>query len=581
MNVDEKWQLPGYDIGAVLGRGGFATVFEARQQSLGRPVAIKVLTTDISSEADRRRFDREREALSRLSAHPHVVDVYDAGVSGGRPYIVMRLYPRGSLARQVADGGPLPVSDAVAIVQKLAGALDAAHESGIVHRDIKPDNVLLTDSGEPALADFGIAALVDPSGNNTLTHASTNFFTLAHVAPEVLERQQYSAASDIYALTSTAYVLLAGRPAFDPRNNPRVVSMILDAPLPPIGRAGVSPAVEAALGQGMAKDPAQRFPSAGAFASALAAAAASGTSAAALGDSDRTTVAATPVATPLDSAAPQAQGAPAAGATPAATFPPRPVPPWMSPANVSPEVTPLPQAAQASTPPPPPAMPGWAAYTPAPPVMPGQAAYPSPFSPPSPPGGRGKRQRGLPWIVAGGAALLVIGVGAVVVLNPSISDAGHSTPPVSYASTPADSTPADSTPVESTPVPALDVALGSPVVSSNQGVDVVASLQIDGGQGDEFQVCALFFNGNRQPINPASVQYSLDGQLAVCERTTPRYPITTWTNGFHLHLPCSQFTGQYGVYLFWVRMTVARLETTTATVLAHSERSFYYRVPCG
>jgi serine/threonine protein kinase len=270
MNADANWKLPGFEIGRVLGRGGFATVFEARQLSMDRPVAIKVLTTDISSEADNRRFDRERESLSRLTSHPHVIDVFDAGVSGGRPYLVMRLYGRGSLARRAAEQGPLPITEVLTTIRKLAEGLDAAHALGIVHRDIKPENVLLTDSGEPVLADFGIAALVDPDGNATLTHASTNFFTMAHVAPEVLERQQYAPASDIYALASTTYVMLAGHPAFDPQNNPRVAAMILDSPLPPVGRPDLPQAAEAVLRRAMAKNPSERYPSAGAFAEALA-----------------------------------------------------------------------------------------------------------------------------------------------------------------------------------------------------------------------------------------------------------------------------------------------------------------------
>ncbi|MEJ2578548.1 MAG: serine/threonine-protein kinase, partial [Kineosporiaceae bacterium] len=187
----EEWSLPGYRIGAVLGRGGFATVYRAHQLSLGRDVAIKVLTADLATDSDRRRFDREREALARLSPHPHVVDVFDAGITPERrPYLVMRLYPGGSLADRLAERGHLPVDEVVEVITRLAAALDAAHEIGTLHRDVKPQNVLITETGDPVLADFGIAGLVDPDPEPS--HASTAFFSLAHVAPEILDTRRYS-----------------------------------------------------------------------------------------------------------------------------------------------------------------------------------------------------------------------------------------------------------------------------------------------------------------------------------------------------------------------------------------------------
>lgn len=215
----DGWSLPGYRIGPVLGRGGFATVYRAHQLSLDRDVAIKVLTTDLATDGDRRRFDRERQALARLSPHPHVVDVFDAGITPERrPYLVMRLYPGGTLADRLARNGRLPVGEAVDVVTKLASALDAAHAIGLLHRDVKPQNVLVTETGEPVLADFGIAGILEPEHDSSQT--STTFFTLAHVAPEILEHRRFSVASDVYALASTTYQLLTGRPAFDPDDPP-------------------------------------------------------------------------------------------------------------------------------------------------------------------------------------------------------------------------------------------------------------------------------------------------------------------------------------------------------------------------
>lgn len=264
------WALPGYEIQAVLGRGGFATVYRARQLSLGRDIAIKVLSADVATTADRRRFDREWQFLVRLTGHPHVVDVLDAGVTPERhPYLVMRLYPGGSLIDRIDARGPLPAGETVELVTRIASALDAAHSLGILHRDVKPENILLAEDGRPVLADFGIAGMVRP--DVLRTHLSTAFFTLAHAAPEVLEWQRYTVASDVYALASTAYQLLTGRHAFDP-TNPRITSQILDDPPAPVPEPWVPPALAEVVIASMAKDPADRAPSAGSFAAALAAA---------------------------------------------------------------------------------------------------------------------------------------------------------------------------------------------------------------------------------------------------------------------------------------------------------------------
>lgn len=262
-----EWSLPGYRIGPVLGRGGFATVYRAHQLSLGRDVAMKVLTADLAAEGDSQRFSRERRALAALSPHPHVADVFDAGITPERhPYLVMRLYPGGSLADRLARLGRLPVAEVVDVVTKLASALDAVHAVGMLHRDVKPQNVLLTETGEPVLSDFGIAGVLE-SGNDC-PRTSTTFFSFAHVAPEILEDRRYSVASDVYALASTTYQLLTGAPAFDP-DDPRLCSLILDTRPPPLTVPGVPARVADAVHAGMAKDPTDRPATASAFAAAL------------------------------------------------------------------------------------------------------------------------------------------------------------------------------------------------------------------------------------------------------------------------------------------------------------------------
>jgi len=266
-----SWGLAGYRVGPVVGQGGFATVYRAEQLSLNRPVALKVMLADLGTEAHRQRFDQERDILVRLGEHPYVVDVHDAGLTPeDRPFIVMRLYGAGSLAARLQRTGPLPVAETVAVIARIASALDAAHAMGVLHRDVKPENVLLTDTGEPALSDFGICALAGPALG---AGAEGAFFTVAHAAPEVLEHQRFSVASDVYALASTAYQLLAGRPAFEGVGLQTMTRIISTDP-PPLPGPYLPSAVQAVIRQGMAKDPARRPATAGDFARALAAAAA-------------------------------------------------------------------------------------------------------------------------------------------------------------------------------------------------------------------------------------------------------------------------------------------------------------------
>jgi serine/threonine-protein kinase PknK len=194
--------IPGYRDLSRIGRGGFSVVYRGEQVSLERSVAIKLLLTDLDDAAEVRRFTNECRILGRLGAHRHVVDVHDAGVTAdGRPFIVMKFYGRGSLADRLKASGPLPPAEAVGVAIKLASALQAAHDIGVIHRDIKPDNVLVDDDGEPVLTDFGVAAIADAAGRYTSSVA----FSHAHVAPEVLDRNAFGVPSDLYSLGSTLH----------------------------------------------------------------------------------------------------------------------------------------------------------------------------------------------------------------------------------------------------------------------------------------------------------------------------------------------------------------------------------------
>ncbi|WP_214412834.1 serine/threonine-protein kinase [Sphaerisporangium fuscum] len=253
---------PGYRILGQAGQGGFAVVYRARQELLDRVVALKVLSVDRVDQGTMRRFQRELRLTSRLTGHPNVVTVFDTGFTrSGRPYIAMDFFEAGSLRERLDREGPLPVADVLRIGVKMAGALAAVHAAGVLHGDLKPQNILVSRYGEPALADFGIARVVDSAEVSALGQA----FTPMHAAPEILNGKPHSAASDIYSLGSTLYHLLAGLPAFyDPADTavaPLILRVLSHDP-PPVARPNVPAALTQAIVQAMAKRPEDRYASA-------------------------------------------------------------------------------------------------------------------------------------------------------------------------------------------------------------------------------------------------------------------------------------------------------------------------------
>jgi tRNA A-37 threonylcarbamoyl transferase component Bud32 len=255
-----------------IAAGGMGEVWEADDTVLGRRVALKVLVEELAAD-DRatRRFVREARATARL-AHPNVARVYDFGRDGGAPFLVMELLEGETLADRVA-GGPLPPAEAARVAAAVADALDAAHQLGIVHRDVKPSNVMLTPDGDVKVMDFGIAAAADETHSTT---GSGLYATVAYVSPERVAGQPATPASDVYSLGAVLYELLCGRPPF-PGGSPALVARahLHDQP-PPVRQlapgvpAGLAEACQAAL----AKDPVRRPSSAAAFATRLRAAAA-------------------------------------------------------------------------------------------------------------------------------------------------------------------------------------------------------------------------------------------------------------------------------------------------------------------
>lgn len=200
--------FPGFEDAVEAGWGGFAVVYRARQVNFERQVAIKVLNVRPGADVGEA-FRRECEAIGSLSGHPNIVTVHGVGETpDGRPFIVMEYLHGGSLGDLVRARGPLPWREAAAIGVELAGALESAHRAGLLHRDVKPENVLVSRFGRPKLGDFGIARLhgaLDP-GSGGLAGS------LRHLAPEVLAGGPPSVASDVYSLGSTLFTVLAGRP---------------------------------------------------------------------------------------------------------------------------------------------------------------------------------------------------------------------------------------------------------------------------------------------------------------------------------------------------------------------------------
>ena len=251
-----------------IGRGGSATVYRGWQGALHREVAVKVLDV-VPGTPSPARFEKELRAVGTLSGHPHVVPVYEAGEMEGRPYLVMPLLAGGTLEDRMAPG-PLPAADTVAVGCAIADALRAAHGLGVLHRDVKPANILFPAYGEAQLADFGIAHFAD----TTATHGQLNA-TVCYAAPEVLTGERSTPASDLYSLGATLHAALRGAPPFRARDGESVVAFavrVIGEEPADLLEAGVPPALAAVVARAMAKDPAQRFVSVAAFEAALRAA---------------------------------------------------------------------------------------------------------------------------------------------------------------------------------------------------------------------------------------------------------------------------------------------------------------------
>ncbi|MGW5382187.1 protein kinase domain-containing protein [Nocardia sp. NPDC003963] len=267
MSVATELDASGFEDAAEVGRGGFGVVYRCTQEPLDRTVAVKLLTAE-SDEDNRARFAREQRAMGRLTGHPNIVTVLEEGVTPrGRPYLVTPFYPLGSLDAWLRDHGPLPAEDVLQIGVKIAGALESAHRLGVVHRDVKPGNILLTDYGEPALTDFGIAHIA----GGFRTAAGTVTGSPAFTAPEVLEGEPPTPSADVYGLGATMFCALTGHAAFERRSGEKMVTQFLritTQPLPDLRESGISADISDLVESAMNRDSRER-PSAAVFGEAI------------------------------------------------------------------------------------------------------------------------------------------------------------------------------------------------------------------------------------------------------------------------------------------------------------------------
>ena len=257
-----------YAIDREIGRGGMASVFLATDLRQDRPVAIKVLHPEFALAVGGERFLREVRLTARLQ-HPHILPVFDSGEAGGHLWYAMPFVDGESLRERLARDGTLPVDEALGITQDVARALDYAHSHGVVHRDVKPENVMLT-GGQAVLADFGIARLTDAPGERRITESGISVGTLAYMSPEQTLGESVDGRSDVYALGCVLYEMLAGQPPFAGPTPQAVLARRLQGDVPPVRvvRDTVSAGLDAALARALSRSSVDRFATAGQFAAA-------------------------------------------------------------------------------------------------------------------------------------------------------------------------------------------------------------------------------------------------------------------------------------------------------------------------
>jgi eukaryotic-like serine/threonine-protein kinase len=259
---------PRYQNPHLIGRGGMGDIYRATDSVLGREVAIKILAERYSqNESVRQRFKREALAAARLSGEPNIVTIFDVGEHHERPYIVMEYLSGGSLDEVLRKGGAQQPQQVFTWLEQAGRALDAAHERGVVHRDVKPGNLMLDREGNVYVADFGIASA---AGMDSLTMTGTVLGTAGYLSPEQAQGERATAASDRYALAVVAFELLTGSRPFAADSPTAEASAHVHAPVPSVSaRTGLPRELDVVFERALAKDPARRFETCEGFVAAL------------------------------------------------------------------------------------------------------------------------------------------------------------------------------------------------------------------------------------------------------------------------------------------------------------------------
>ena len=265
--------VAGYRLEAQVGAGGMAVVFRARDERLGRLVALKILSPALAADPTfRRRFIAESRAAAAVD-DPHIIPVFEAGEAGGVLFIAMRFVAVGDMRSVLDREGPLPPGRAAGFLSPVASALDAAHRAGLVHRDVKPANILVDARlGRPDhvyLSDFGISKGTLSSGG--LTESGQFMGTPSYSAPEQIQGKPVDGRADEYSLACAAFELLSGAPPFPRDHATAVICAHMSEKPPPLTsrRPGFPPAVDGVLARALAKAPGDRYTSCGEFANAL------------------------------------------------------------------------------------------------------------------------------------------------------------------------------------------------------------------------------------------------------------------------------------------------------------------------
>jgi serine/threonine-protein kinase len=271
--TDATARLPDrYEHVRLIASGGMGQVYRATDDVLGREVAIKLLDDRFASDTQtRKRFEREAWAAAQLSSHPHAITIYDVGECDQRPFIVMEFLSGGSLDDVLRESGTAPPHRALEWLAQAASALDHAHEHGLVHRDVKPANLLLTDDGRVKVADFGVASA---AGLDSLTQTGTVIGTAGYLSPEQAAGEPATAASDRYSLGVVGFELLAGSRPYESDSFAAEAAAHVNTAVPRISeiRHDLPPEVDAVFERALAKSPSARFPTCADFVAALRAA---------------------------------------------------------------------------------------------------------------------------------------------------------------------------------------------------------------------------------------------------------------------------------------------------------------------